>query len=462
MSLKSEALSNHRENTSVGTSGGDRPGTSPYDFLLEMMRERAGWVKYETVYGEVYFFSHPDYVHSVVHNANFVRTSLGRLLMGDSLLTSDGDEWRAKRQLLQPHFNERCVAGHDGLITSCAIAMLRRWESMADGSTVVDLTAETERVTLDILLKALFGGMPEEEMVELAKAVRLLLRDLGDLSDALFMARPVVDASRNARFRKLLHLVDGMVAEIIARWEKMADRQCGMMASLLAVREDVGGRLTAKQVRDEIVTMIMAGLESAVSLQWTAHLVASHPEVEQRLLQEHNEVLGDRLPTVADLPKLVYTRMVMDESLRLYPPVSVVVRQAATGQMVHDVPVPAKSLVVVSPYATHRHPDFWEEPERFDPERFRSGRMQGVHRYAYFPFFGGRHRCIGQHLALLEGPLIQTLMLRHYCIRPLPGHAYQPLPGVVMRLREGYPARLELRRALPPAEASSCPFEKRT
>ncbi|QIF01299.1 cytochrome P450 [Roseimicrobium sp. ORNL1] len=455
-------LSNHLENTTaVGTSGGSVHGGSPYDFLLEMMRDRAGWVKYDSSYGEVYFFGHPDYVQSVVHNAGFVRTSLGKLLLGNSLLTSDGHEWRAKRQLLQPHFHERCMAAHDALITGRTMDMLRRWEPIADGHTLVDLSAETECVTLEILMKALFGGIPAGDAAKLAAAVRMLMQELGDLSDALFMTRPVVDSARNARFRKALQLVDGMVADIIARWENMEHRECGMMASLLAVRDDEGNQVAAKQVRDEVVTMIMAGQESAVSLLWTTHLVAKHPEVEQRLLEEMDAVLGERIPTVADFPKLEYTRMVVDEALRLYPPVSVVVRQAATDLMVHDVHVPAKSLVVVSPYATHRHPDFWEEPERFHPERFQAGRMEGLHRYAYFPFFGGRHRCIGQPLALIEGPLMRVLMTRHYRICPLPDHDYQPLPGMVMRLRGGYPAHLELRRSVPRAEPASCPFEKR-
>ena len=415
---------------------------------MRMIREQGDVVQYRSGYGPVHLFNHPDHVQAILQNSNFQRTALLKMVTGDGLLASDGRHWQTQRRLLQPAFHEKCMAGFGPVITQSTIAMLHRWEQAATSGQELDIGAETKRLTLEIILKVLFDDITQEDVNRMSDAARVLMQYLGDLSDVLLQVPLAIDPGREERFRIALEVMDAMVHELTGRVKSTSEGSRGIVSSLLEARN--AGALTDRQVRDEVITMIIAGHETtAIALAWTAHLLSMHPEVRARLVDEVDAVLETRIPSWDALPSLTYTRMVFDEALRMYPPVGIVVRQAVAEEVVGGCKIPAGGLVVLSAYTTHRHPEFWSEPERFDPERFHPDRSRERHRFAYFPFLGGRHQCIGQGLATMEGPLILALLIKHVHIRMNPRTAIHPLPGMALRVKGGFPATVEFRRTLP-------------
>jgi cytochrome P450 len=195
--------------------------------------------------------------------------------------------------------------------------------------------------------------------------------------------------------------------------------------------------------------MIVAGHETtAISLTWAFHLIAQNPAIQQRLDNEVENCFGGHALQAEDLSNLGYVRRVLEEAMRLYPPVSIVARQAIADAKVGGVTIPAKGVLVLSAYTTHRHPQFWDNPEEFDPDRFSPERSEKQHRFAYFPFLGGRHQCLGQPLAMLEGQLILALVAQHCHFSALPGHPTEPLPGLALRLNEGFPVKVAMKQSV--------------
>lgn len=420
----------------------------PLGHLMKMIHEQGDIVRYHSGYGLVHLFNHPDHVQAIVQNTNFERTALMRMVLGDGLLASDGRYWQQQRRLLQPSFHEKCVHGFGGMIVRSSLGMLRRWEGKGSSGEVFDLGAEARRLTLEIILNVLFEEVPQEDVVRMADAAQVIMAHVGDLSDVVFNVPLIIDPQLRERFRSAMEVMDSIVADLTSKAESGPRNARGMVSSLLQARD--AGVLTPRQVRDEIVTMIIAGHEStAITLSWSLALLSAHADVHERLVEEVDRVLDSRTPVVDDLSQLTYLRMVLDEAMRLYPPVSVAVRQAVKEDAVAGVRIPSEGLVLVCSFTTHRHVDFWDDPERFDPERFHPDHHRNRHRYAFFPFLGGRHQCIGQGLVMIEAPLILALLLKHVKVHMPQGIKRHPLPGTALRLKEGFPITVEFRKPLP-------------
>jgi cytochrome P450 len=212
---------------------------------------------------------------------------------------------------------------------------------------------------------------------------------------------------------------------------------------LTATDEETGEGMSDQQLRDEVMTIFLAGHDTtAIALSWTWYLLSMHPDVARRLRAEVNTAVGDRPPTVADLPKLRYAEMVIQEAMRLYPPAWVMTRMPAADDAVGGYRIPARSVVFLSQYVTHRHPDFWEDPESFDPERFAPEAAAGRPRYAYFPFGGGPRQCIGNNFAMMEAQLILAMVVQAYRLDLVPGHPIAMQPLITLRPRHGILVRL--------------------
>src|SRR5258707_3735020 len=279
-----------------------------------------------------------------------------------------------------------------------------------------------------------------QETSTVGPAVTTVLELFGD-----YVFRPFpplgIPTPRNRRMQLAIRALDQMVYRMIAE-RRMLQTDTGDLLSMLLLAEDeeTGQGMNDRQVRDEILTLLLAGHETtANTLTWTWYLLSEYPEVERRLHAELNEVLGGRVPTVEDLPDLKYTRMVLEEALRLYPPAPLLSRKAIAADELQGYPIAANSMIMISPYATHRHPAFWEEPERFDPERFTPERSAARPAYAYFPFGGGPRICIGNHFAMMEAQLILSTVAQRYQLRLIPGHPVEPQMVVTLRPRYGLP-----------------------
>jgi len=325
-------------------------------------------------------------------------------------------------------------------MTVATLALLERWQAYSERGIPLHMAQHMMSLTLRIVGQALFSLDLSQETSTIGSAVTTLLELLGD-----YVFRPFpplsVPTPRNRRIQRTIHVLDQLVYRMIAeRRTRQTEGRDLLSMLLLAQDEETGQGMNDRQVRDEVVTLLLAGHETtANTLTWTWYLLSQSPEIERRLHAELNKVLGDRVPSVADLPELKYTRMVIEEALRLYPPAPVLSRKAIAADELQGYPIAANSMILISPYAVHRHPALWEEPERFDPERFTPERAATRPAYAYFPFGGGPRVCMGNHFAMMEAQLILSTVAQRYQLRLIPGHPVEPQMVVTLRPRYGLP-----------------------
>jgi len=236
-------------------------------------------------------------------------------------------------------------------------------------------------------------------------------------------------------------VLDRVVYDIIETRRRPGQQQDDLLAMLLVARdEETGAGMTDRQLRDEVMTFLLAGHETtAVALTWTWYLLACHPAVAERLRAEIAAAIGSRTPTLEDLPQLRYARMVVEEAMRLYPPVWGFMRQAVGADEVGGFTIPKRSVVTISPYVTHRHPAVWEDPERFDPDRFTPERVRSRPRFAYLPFSGGPRLCIGNEFALMEAQLVVAMTVQRYRLQLVPGTTVELESRLTLRPRGGLP-----------------------
>ncbi|MYT29791.1 MULTISPECIES: cytochrome P450 [unclassified Streptomyces] len=371
-----------------------------------------------------------------------------RQSFGNGLLTSQDADYLRQRRLVQPLFTRRRVDGYAAAVATEADAVAARWRSAADG--VVDLVPELNRLALRTVARILFG-------VDTEAAVTAIHRCAPVINDYVVRRAytPVKiprdwPTPRNLRNRRVTAELNALCDRIIAeRRTAPGDATTGepdhndLLSLLAAAGNDEDGTLDATEVREQVLIFLLAGHETtATSMAFTLHLLARHPDEQSRVRAEVAHVLGDRTPTAADLDRLPLLTRAFKESMRLYPAAPVVSRRAVEATEVAGFPLPAGADVVVAPWVTHRHPDLWEDPERFDPDRFAPEREAGRHRYAWFPFGGGPRVCIGQHFSMLESVLALATLLRSHELTALD----QEVPVAAgITLQATGPARVRLR-----------------
>lgn len=361
------------------------------------------------------------------------------------MLSRDGDYWRKQRQAALPFLHRDAIARIQPLIAARTQKLLERWANVSARGESLDVSAEMTQLTLAIIVDALFGVKLRSDMRELGQALEVLLSDLGDMEITVFNTPLTFSASGRDQFQTAITTLDRIVWEIIDARRQAPEDPTNFLSFLLSVQDEQAGKhLTDRQIRDEVVTMMIAGHETtALILSWALTLLAENPEAEHTLHEELDRVLGTRLPSREDLDDLPYTLMVLRESMRLYPPVWTIARKSLFAGDIDGCHVPENVLVVVSPYAIHRHPDFWQEPEKFDPLRFSPDKQQT--KYSYIPFGGGHHLCLGMNMALMEGHLILASIAQSYRVHPLLDRPVKPQPAVTLRLHGGLMATLSKR-----------------
>jgi enediyne biosynthesis protein E7 len=398
----------------------------------------------------LYFFNHPDHAkHVLADNAANYHKGLGlsqaKRVLGDGLLTSEGELWRKQRRTIQPAFRRDRIASFAGAIVEEAGAMLDRLESRAGGEPV-EMGDEMTRLTLRVLgrtlldidlspfsvLGAAFEVVQDHAMFEMVT--------LGMLP--LWLPLP-----RNRRFRSARRQLEDVVFGLVAEHEKASPRGGGDVISRLleAYRGEPHAGLR-RRLRDELITILLAGHETTAStLSWTWYLLDRHPEVAERIRAEADEVFGDSTPGYEALHGLRYTSMVIEEVMRLYPPVWGLPRVAVSDDDIGGCRVPAGADVMISPYTLHRHPGFWPDPGRFDPERFGPSQPGPAHRYAYIPFGAGPRVCVGSNLGMMEATLVTAMAARRFRLALVPGRTVSAEANLSLRVRDGLP--MMVRRA---------------
>lgn len=412
----------------------------------DIVHYRVGWV-------HSYLLNHPDYVKHVLQDnqKNYTKEIFSfkmlRWIVGYGLLTSDGAFWLRQRRLTQPAFHRQRIAALGPLMTGATIDLQLEWDALAQRSVVLDIDDAMMRLTLRIVGEALFGTNLSSKATQVGSAFTTLSEQLIERFRLLGLLPPVLPTRRDREFRAAQYALDRVVYDIIQERRK-ADQDRGDLLSMLMLAhdEETGAQMNDDHLRDEVKTLMLAGHETtANALTWAWYLLSQHPEVEQQLHAELDSVLQGRAPTMNDLSKLRYTRMVVDEVLRLYPPAPLMPRLVVADDAIGGYRIPAKSAVVISIYTLHRHPAFWDNPDGFDPERFAPERETRRPRFAYFPFGGGPRQCIGNNFALAEAQLVLATLAQRYRLRLAPGFTPVPEALITLRPRGGMPMLLERR-----------------
>ncbi len=397
-----------------------------------------------------YQLSKPEDIHAVLvtQSRDFSKGALGaerRLLFGRGLATSEGDFWRRQRRLSQPAFHRERIAAYGAVMAEHARRRVATWP---EGETV-DLHALIMRLALEIVSKVLFGADVASQATEVGERLEVLMRFFA--SQANFTLRLLPRRIRTPgqiRFRRAVADLDRIVFELIAERRRSEKDGGDLLSVLIAARDDDDAtQMTDQQLRDEVMTLFLAGHETtALALSWTFALLAQHPEVEARLAGELGEVLGDRPPEVTDVPRLEYAERVLKESMRLYPPAWILARQALRDVEIGGYTVPAKAFVTVSQWVTHRDGRYFPEPERFLPERWEDDLEKRLPRFAYFPFGGGQRVCIGSSFAMTEAVLVLATIAQRFRFALAPGYRLIPDPSLSLRPKGGVRGVLARRR----------------
>ncbi|MEJ2008663.1 MAG: cytochrome P450 [Acidobacteriota bacterium] len=425
-------------------------------FVVGNARELArDWMGFLTScsrkYGDAVFFrffnlpicllSHPDYIEQVLvtNQSNFVKSRDYRVLvrvMGEGLLTAEGEVWRRQRRVVQPAFNHENIVSYGDVMVECATQMLDGWK---DGESH-DVHRDMTHLTLEIVTQSLFGTSVLDKAPDVAEGLRFMMEEFTWHANLSFVLPEFTPLPVGFRLRRGIRLLDEVFYSIINERRSNPGDSHDLLGSLLGMRHEDGSSVSDRELRDEMMTLLLAGHETtAVALSWTWYLLAQHPEVEAKLHHELREVLGERRPTVADIPRLRYTDWVIKESMRLYPPAWGIGRKALADFEIGDYRLPAGTTVFLMQWIVHRDARFFPEPERFRPERWEDESMQNgnLPRFAYFPFGGGPRKCIGASFATMEAVLLLATIARRFRLELSPDARVEILPSLTLRPRHG-------------------------
>jgi len=388
-----------------------------------------------------YLVNKPDYIEQVLLTnqqnyvkSQFARTALGPLL-GDGMLLSEGAFWRRQRGIAAPAFHHRRIAGMIDATGAETEAMLARWQGRHEPFNVA---AEMMGLTLSIIARTMFSIDVGSEIETIRQLMDEVVARPASLLD-VFGLPSWLPRFYSRRFRAAVAAFDALVARLVAERRAETGDRGDLLSMLLAARDpETGAGMDDKLLRDEILTIFLAGHETtANALSWCWFLLAQHPEAEARLHAELDRVLGGRTPGFADLAELKYTRMIFDEALRLYPPAHTIARTALGEDHLGGVRIRPGAAIFISIYVTHRNPTLWPEPDRFDPDRFAPEAVAGRHRFAYLPFSGGPRICIGNSFAVAEAQVILATIAQRHRLRLAPGRPVEPIAQVTLRPKHG-------------------------
>jgi cytochrome P450 len=416
-----------------------RRGPLPF---FQNLAERYGDISYFRLGPQqAFFFNHPDYIKDILvtNHQNFMKglaLQRAKRLLGEGLLTSEGEFHRRQRRLSQPAFHRHRIASYANVMTDYAAQTSRGWR---DGETL-DISEEMMRLTLGIVGKTLFDADVASDAQEVGEAMAVAMDLFNTLTLPFFNLLQKLPLPQFRRFDDARLRLDAIIYRLIEE-RRRSGRDHGDLLSMLLLAQDTegdGGQMTDAHLRDELMTIFLAGHETtANAMTWTWYLLSQNPEVESKFHEEIDEVLGGRLPIFEDVARLKYTEMVLSESMRLYPPAWALGRMALNDFEIGGYVVPKNSLVLMSQYIMHHDPRYFADPSRFDPERWTPEAREARPQFSYFPFGGGPRRCIGEGFAWMEGILLLSTMAQHWKMRLAPNHSVELKPVMTLRPKHG-------------------------
>lgn len=424
------------------------------DWLQGLYQTYGDVVKFKLFKREVYLINHPDLVREVLvqRQANYTKDTLSfrmvSVVLGESTFTAMGNTWQRKRKLAQPSFHKNRIANLGQIMTDAIAEMLERWEKPCDQGQVVNIADEMMRLTLKIVVKALFStALTEKEVQTVANIFTPLLEDTNQRITVPFKILYQLPTAKNKAYQGYIDQLDAIIYRII-EGRKSSEKQYDDLLQMLmdARTEDNDEPLTDQELRDEVMTIFIAGHETtANAMSWLWYLLFENPAALNKVEQEVKEVLGDRPPRAKDFSALTYSLKVFKETLRLYPPVPMLPRHIEQDDELGGYQLKAGNDLFFGAHLLHRRPDFWEDPEKFDPNRFDKEQERKRHTFAYLPFGGGPRICLGNNFAMMEALFIMAMTVQKFKLRLVPGHQVKPIVSLTTRPQGGMPMLLERR-----------------
>ena len=401
-----------------------------------------------------FFVNEPGAIkHILLDNAaNYAKTEITRRLLepglGRGLLTSEGETWRRHRRIMAPSFDHRSIVAYAPVMTDIAVDLAERWDALPERAEV-DVAAAMMHATLHIISRTMFSSDSDEIVNVVERGVGRYQSEIRPgLIDLLELPKWLSRVVSWQRPERVFSEFDKAIDRLLAERGRAGDAQPkDLLARLLAARDEETGRgMTGEEIRNQVVTIFMAGHETtALALTWTWYLLSQHPAAEATLHAELAAMLGGRVPRHEDLAQLPYTRMVLEESMRLYPPAHTLSRVALGDDEVVGRRIPAGAQVLIVPWLLHRNPKLWDRPGVFEPERFAPERTGTRHRFAYIPFGAGPRICIGAAFAMAEALLLLATIAQRYRLHLKPGFPVEPQGLITLRARHGMQMILERR-----------------
>src|SRR5678816_2469724 len=375
-------------------------------FIERLQRDYGDVVRSRFLYLYAYFLYNPADIETLLstnaksyRKAQSLRSPFFHRLVGNGLVTSEGDFWRRQRRLAQPAFHRQRISSYGDIMVQYALRAIAKWK---DGEQR-DISREMTRLTLEIVVKTLFNSDVSNDADHVGAMLSQIVKPFASQATLKWIADNRLPTPEHRRYFKAVSEIDRIVYRIIAERRASGYDEGDLLSMLLEAQDEDGSQMTDAQLRDEVMTLFLAGHETtALALSWSWYLLASHPEAEKVFHAELDEVLGGRTPSVADMPKLKYTEMIAKEAMRLYPPAYAVGREALEETEIGGFRVPKGTQLFAFQWVTHRDPRFFDEPAAFKPERWAGETIEQLPKYAYFPFGGGPRQCIGNYFAMME------------------------------------------------------------
>ncbi len=427
-----------------------RLGTDLHVLLHELLGTYGDFMCWR-IFKDIYLVNHPDFIRPVLtrdyrhYSKRVLDYRVLARVMGNGLVTNDGPHWNQQRNLIQPMFGNRRVSGFDGTINALTSSMMEDWETRTGGE-VLRIDREMNHLTFRIVGATLFGSDMDSHGDEIAEVLEVANLNLLDIR-ALMTLYSWVPTPYNLKWRRAMKRLDRIVYGLIQARRRRGVGDDDILDHLIhALDAGAGEGMDEKQLRDEVVTLMLAGHEtSANALAWTLYLLSTHPDVAARLAESLDATLNGAPATADDLPRVPYLKQVVQESMRLYPPVWSYARRAEQQEEFNGCVLPVGACVVVVPYSLHRHPEFWRDPERFDPDRFDPSADKARHPFSYLPFAAGPRTCIGAAMAMLETQLVLAQILQRFLVQVVPDHPVESTAKVTLKPRYGIMATLSRR-----------------
>jgi cytochrome P450 len=413
-------------------------------FLLESRREFGDVVRFRLGPMLIHLACHPDHIKQVLvtnqHCYNKDTRSSAKIagITGAGLLTNNGDAWLRQRRLMQPVFNAQRLLAYIDLIVQATDRMLDSWQARAAAGQAIDVASEMMRLTCTIIARVLLGADVSSVIDEVERSTTIVMAQTWRRLEHILDVPAWLPTPGNLRFRRAKLQINEIVSRLIAERRDGPAKE-DLLALLLKARDEAtGGGMSETQLHNETITLLLAGHETtANALSWTWYLLARNPHWRQLAYDEVSGLLGQRAVTTDELPRLDLVTRTFQEAMRLYPPIWIMERRVLENDTIGGYHIPAGSALEISSYVTHRHPDFWKNPDEFDPDRFTPQCSAKRPQYAYLPFGTGQRLCIGSHLAILEARVILSRVLQRFRLELVANKIAEPMPGITLRLRHG-------------------------